>query len=128
MSTDVCRQCGKKLKPTYVYRSVRKESLNADGSTGFLTLYELTGEIRGYGYASAGFFCTQTCGWKWAVAQSKHGVTVGMHVTRDQRKAISAQIGKRGEATDKEVAAWIEKAALADLQQVEVDYDDAEEK
>ncbi|HEY5049341.1 MAG TPA: hypothetical protein VII50_00455 [Acidothermaceae bacterium] len=65
---------------------------------------------------------------KHATTKSKRGVTIEMHVTRDQRRAINHQVGKRGEATDAEVAAWIKKAAGADLQVLEVEYDNAEEK
>lgn len=55
-------------------------------------------------------------------------VAIGMIVNRDQRRAINAQVGKRGAATDAEVAAWVVKTATADLQVLEADNNAEKER
>src|SRR5512143_2349903 len=56
-----CRQCGRKLRPTFEMVSVRVDTLE-----GFHTVEE-PGDLKGYGYAARGHFCSLRCGWEFAV-------------------------------------------------------------
>ncbi len=68
-----CRECGKPLKPTFEYVSVRHDQVDALGNAGFITIAEKTGRIRGYGYAALGHFCSLRCGWAFAVKAVERG-------------------------------------------------------
>jgi hypothetical protein len=62
-----CAFCGKRLRPLYETREVRVDSVNALGENDHRSHTEKTGKIRGFGYLAKGHFCTQWCGWSWAV-------------------------------------------------------------
>lgn len=56
MSAPTCRQCGKKLAPTFETRSVRVDTTEI--------VEKQTGKILGYGYSRRGHFCSLRCGFR----------------------------------------------------------------
>lgn len=69
MSGPACVRCGKRLRPMYAVTYERVETPNAAGGVDVATVTTRTARVTGYGYLGHGHFCTQSCGYLWAVTK-----------------------------------------------------------
>ena len=69
-AVPVCVHCAKKLKANYLHKYVTRTFTNAVGHEEILT-ERVRGELQGYGYRSNGYFCSLTCGFRYAVKVRK---------------------------------------------------------
>jgi hypothetical protein len=59
---------------------------------GYETRLERTGEIRGYGYMARGYFCSLTCGWRYALRSVDRPQRSGAEERRRLRPMIRFKV------------------------------------
>lgn len=75
MTRPLCTSCRRPLSANYAFdtETVVEEKNTLFGIEVGSRTTGVRGALEGYGYQSNGFFCSKSCGFRWAVREMRKG-------------------------------------------------------